>query len=195
MSTQSKKKKKSPDSVAKEDLHGTLDAEAMVESVGNGALFVVERNIDTSVVVYSGKLDSKLELTGIGLHWTKSDNWAEYEAMSENAKQLLYGTEKKRMKRGMFRLLVNCMRLDDPANQRFIDVHVKKSGKMVPKVVIKGRECTLQKIYIDLVKFPPAINAMWVCGKFKDEYFEESIPIDPSIMDRIDISDFIPTLV
>ena len=178
--------------MASEKSIGVVNAEACLKKLGDDTLFVIERNIDEELVVYKILLNEKKDdVTGISMFWTKSSNLADYTPMTEAAKTMFYGVQTQMVKRGVHRMQVNC--LSGQKRNRNIELHIKKSGKVIPKIAIGGKECTLLKIYIDITKFPPGINGLWVQGKFKDEILEERLEIDASIMDRVDLSDFMPT--
>jgi len=170
---------------------GMMNVDELIKSLGNDTLFVIERNIDVDVVVYQAKLNAdKTELAGVQMFWTKQHNWAEREEVTESAKTVFYGVEMQRIKRGLYRIQLNCF----SDSQHFIDLHIKKSGAVIPKVLIQGKECTLKKIYADVVMFPPNVNGIWVHGMFKDEPISEKIEVSRSFIDRIDLSDFMPKL-
>jgi hypothetical protein len=168
-------------------LSGVIDAEQMIESLGNNTVFIIERSMDEEVVVYQALIDDKKEMTGMNMFWTKGGNWAEREPVGEKAKALFYGIQKERIKRGHFRILLNCFQTD-PENPRFIDIHIKKSGAVVAKGKINNKLCTLQKVVVDYQMFPPKMNAMSVCGTFKGEKVVESIPINQDLVSQIDLS-------
>jgi hypothetical protein len=177
--------------------HGVVDATALKESLGPQTLFVIERNFDDELLVYQAELSPNgKELIGVQMFWTNHSNPSERGQVSESAKRMFYGIEKKKIKTGLYRMKLNCMS-SNPS--RFIDLHIKKSGKVIPKVCLRGKECTLQKIYTDLTKFPPAINGLYITGTFGKnddvETIEESLYIDPGIMDNLDLSEFLPSLI
>jgi hypothetical protein len=182
--------------------HGVVDASALKESLGVNTLFVIERNIDDDLVLYESELSPNgKELVGVKMSWVKHSNWSERGPVSEEAKRVFYGITKRKIKTGLYRIQLNCCM--DTSNEcksddRFIDLHIKKSGKVIPKVLLRGKECTLQKIYTDITKFPPSINGLWITGTFgkgdHKEILEERMHIDPGIVNRVDLSDFLPGL-
>lgn len=176
---------------------GRFDVGDIQQKVSTDILFAIERNIDEDVVVYQAVLSAdKTELVGFKIWWTKLGNHAHHEEVSDRAKDIFYDVEIHRVKRGLYRIQLRCLKndADSPTEPYFIDIHIKKSGKCVPKSIIAGKECTLRKIYADLTKLPPTINGMWVHGTFNGEHVSEKIAINPNLIERVDIASFMPSM-
>ena len=170
------------------------NAEHVLANLPN-ALFFVERNLDSEIVVYNCELNpAKDEVTGVHMYWSKYDNLSEKTNMGETAKNMFYGVTLQKIKRGVHRIRLACTPEDD--EKMFIDIRIKKSGNVQPHVTIDGKDCKLLKIYTDLTRMPPKMNALWVVGKFKDEILYKQIPIDSdSMIERLDMNSFFPSLV
>lgn len=176
---------------------GRFDVKDIQEKVSQDIVFVIERNIDDDVVVYEAVLSAdKTKLVGFKIWWTKLGNYAHHEEVSDRAKAIFYDVEIQPVKRGVYRVLLKCLKndTDTPMDPYFIDIHIKKSGRCVAKSIVAGKECTLRKIYADLTKLPPTINGMWVHGTFNDAPVCEKIAINPNLIDRVDISSFMPSM-
>ena len=173
---------------------GVCNAEEILKTLGNSALFIVERNLDTEVVVYNCELSpDKTEVKGVNMHWSRYDNLMDRSEMGETAKNMFYGVKLQKLKRGVHRVRLACAPDDD--ENAFIDLHIKKSGTVIPKVIIDNKECTLLKIYTDLTRMPPRMNALWIVGKFKDDVLFKNVPIDPDMINRFDMNSLLPSLV
>lgn len=174
-------------------LPGVCNAEACIEKLGPNILFIVERNLDNQIVVYTYELSpDKRSIKGITTHWTSYDNLSERSEMSDTTRRMFYGvTSLEEIKLGHYRMRIACIPEDD--EKMFIDLHIKKSGKVVPKVAIAGKECTLLKIYTDLTTLPPKLNGLWAVGKFKDEYHSHKYEVDGGVMQKFSL-DF-PSMV
>lgn len=173
---------------------GRVNAENFLQLFGHSALFLIERNIDEDVVVYQVQLnETRDEIKGITCTWAKASNASETTPVSDLAKTVFYGVRYQRLKRGVYRMQIAC-------SQQFIDLHIKKPDKVtgvvrvVPKVLINGKECTLTKIYTDITTFPPSLKGLWVQGRFKDELLQEEIRVDPDVVNKINFDDFLPKL-
>lgn len=162
---------------------------------GKDILFVIERNLDEDIVVYTAKLNAdRTELIGVDMFWTKHSNWAHNEPVSESTKRVFYGVvfkkidDRKDVKHNLYRMSVNCMR-----ETCFIDIHVRK-GKVCAKSVFGKRECTLKKIFVELSAMPPDLKGLWIHGTFNGNPESCEIKVNRSLIDSIDISDFMPGL-
>lgn len=181
-------------------MRGVVQVDQVRKQLGDQTLFVVERmmdgRVDPNLVVYAAERRDNV-LNGVQFKWRNADNLAQCEDVSAGARDMFYGIRmhKPENTAGLYRILVQCFK------DRFIDLHLKKCkdphagpGKVVAKAIINGKRCTLDKVYTELTKFPPAINAMWICGTHNKEYVEEKLVIDPSILNRFDVTSFLPML-
>lgn len=169
---------------------GLVDHVTMRKILGPTSLFIIERNLDEDIVVYEAVLSSNgQELVGVNMFWTKQNNWAERVPVSESAKNMFYGVKTHKLKKGLYRMQLNCLVGEE--KPVFVDLHIKKSGRVVPTIVINEKECVLEKIYTTLTTMPPSISSLWIIGTFKDRVLETQLHISQNIIDRIDISDFI----
>lgn len=145
------------------------------------AIFAVERNIDTDVVVYEAEMKGNA-LVNIRMFWTKSDDWNYQSEVSPEMKDMFYGVQFKRINRGLYRMRVNC--IDD----RKIDLHIKKSGKVVAKFPVNGRESKLGCIHADITTLPPSVNSLTVCGQHKKVTEVEVVPITEAMRAKVNMS-------
>jgi hypothetical protein len=160
-----------------------------LNKLGEHALFIVERNFDTQIVVYQAELSPDGDLKGVRSYWTYANNLSDQSPMGEVAKNLFYGVTLKKVNRGLYQMRLACIP-DQQDEDMLINLHIKKTKRVVPKVTIDGRECTLLKIYTDLTRIPPSLNGLWVTGRFKDEPVSKQVNVDRNVIDQFDFSSF-----
>jgi hypothetical protein len=172
---------------------GVCDAKECLTKIGDNALFIVERNFDSQIVVYTIELTpNKRDIKGVTSYWTYYDNLADRSPMGDAAKNMFYGVTIQPVKLGVYTMRLSCIPEDD--DSMVIYLHIKKNGKVVPKVMISDedgeKECTLLKIYTDLTRIPPRLNELWVMGTFKDKILTKKLNIDSNMMTQFDFSSF-----
>lgn len=152
------------------------------------AIFAVERNIDTDVVVYEAETKDN-SLADIRMFWTKSNDWNYRSEVSQEMQNMFYGVRFKRISRGVYRMRVNC--IDD----RNIDLHLKKSGRVVAKFPVNGRESKLGCIHADITTIPPSVNSLTVSGYHKKALEVEVVPITESMRAKVNVSSLFGSLL
>lgn len=162
---------------------GTVDPEVIRNALGPQVLFVIERNIDEDLVVYEAELTAdKRALKGVKIYWTKKSNLSYMDPVSDRSKDLFYDVKLSKCpkSKALYFMRVQCLQSASD-KEHVIELHIKKSGRVVPKMVIGGHLCRLQKVYTDLSRAPPSVNGLWVEGEFNHETFSDEVQVDRSM--------------
>jgi len=151
----------------------------------NTVLFAVWFNSGQETVVYEAKTNTKRELIGVDVYWSKRNNHAERVEIGDMARRLFFGVQTTsyikpdgKPKRGWYNMKVNCMAYQRRGRERSITLKVKKRGAVHAYINIDGRECILHRISLDMTQIPPALNKMVVHAKFGATVYSDEIPID-----------------
>ena len=150
-------------------------------------LFYVERSFDTDLVVYEAVRSGNVLLAPfVDLYWTNMDNMMKREAVSQKAQDMFFGFQIK--KEGTkYKICIAAL------PSKVITLHLKKSGAVIPKAIIDGKESTVLRIYVQCTTPKvgiPTVSSLTIYGEHKKLPVSEEVVVTDEMREQFDITSF-----
>ena len=156
---------------------GIVTLASLKERIGKHTLFVIERNRDDQLVVYTG-LRTGNELRTIDAYWTTNQNPLSRVEIGPQAKEMFYDTRlRSSQKRGLYHMKVKAF------PDRVINLYLLKNGGVTAKAVIDGREAKIEKFYYHVEG--TTVTKMVVHGTFNKQPVSELIPVPATMQNGL----------
>lgn len=158
---------------------------------GHTILFYIERSMDSEIVVYKAQRQgNNLVNAKVTCFWSNLKNLEAVDEVSEKAQDIFFGSNVKKID-NQYKMVVTAY------PNKVISLHLKKSGKVLAKAIIKGKEAKLEKLYIKIEQPStlslPQATAMVIYGIHKKgERVREKLEVTEDIRRKFDISSFLP---
>jgi hypothetical protein len=152
-------------------------------------LFYIERSIDTDIVVYEAdRHGNTLQGNCVDIFWTDSEDINKREDVSQTAQDLFFGVRIEKEQKGTYKMCLAAM------PSKIMRIHLKKSGKVVAKTIIDGKEARIFKIYAQMSETTriPSVDSLTIYGEHKKELVCETLEITDEIRKRFDVKNLIP---
>lgn len=155
--------------------------------------FVVEMQDHTHVVVYEAVLnESGKKIQGVRQYWVSKSNMEDIEDVSMAARQDFFGADLEKQPKDkdgkvVWRMYLKCFRHQ---TMRPMFLHVKKGFRVVPKLVMKGKDATLEKVYVQKTMKGGLLPSaqLFVEGSFKDDTLQEEIVLTTETLQNLALS-------
>jgi formamidopyrimidine-DNA glycosylase len=149
---------------------------------------MVENPIDPRIMIYSAdRVDKKLVNEMVTNYIIDPKHVHKKNTVTE--KKLLSCTVQKIKGKAKYQLLFHSM-----PNQ-IITIHLKKNGKCVAKSILDGKECTLQKIFVELTKnrlgLPQLGEHIILYGTHHKQLICEKVKILDSVKQQFGLTSFL----
>ena len=162
---------------------GRLNVAQYQETVKN-ALFCVElSNVNADFITYFYNRERK----GVDYRWCCYTNWAKESPVNDRWKSIYDVTVTPQASNSVCQLTIHCL------PDRPIMLHLKKSGAVVPKVILSNKECTLYKVYVEIDSSAPLprITGVWIIGTHKGQLVQEQVQITDKMLERFSPQNFL----
>lgn len=151
--------------------------EEVVSKFGPGTLFVIARSNSSSVIVYKHhRKGSVLEGPMVSYHYRNLEKPEEKAPVSREEMDHVFGFRVRKVGVGKYELVIRAVA------DRTIRLSLTSSGKVVPKIVIDGKECRLRRVLVDEASSPVT---MVVFGTRNKREVQETIPIPRAIVNKM----------
>jgi hypothetical protein len=170
---------------------GVSNYDNIMSILGNSTLFYIERSLDREIVAYEAvRKGSILSHPFVDVYWTNSERLGKRESVGDRAKELFFGIEVKKTE-NKYKMFIASL------PTKIITLHLKKSGAVVAKTVIDGKEAKVIKIFVNMDSTAlglPMVTSLTVYGEHKKRIVQEEIEITDDIRNKFDVSSFLPNL-
>lgn len=175
-----------------QNMEGKSDYNQVMTVLGQSTLFYIERSLDRDIVVYeANRKGNILSHPFVDVYWTNTGLLSKREPVSDKAKELFFGVKVK-TDNSKYKMYISSL------PSKIITLHLKKSGKVVAKSVVNGKEAKIYKIYVKIENSTtlgiPVVTSLIVYGEHKKRLVSEEMQITDDIRNRFDVSSFLPNL-
>ena len=175
-----------------QNMEGKSDYNQIMTVLGQSTLFYIERSLDREIVVYeANRKGNILSHPFVDVYWTNTGLLSKRESVSDKAKELFFGVKVKK-DNSKYKMYISSL------PSKIITLHLKKSGKVIAKSVVNGKEAKIYKIYVKIEKSTtlgiPVVTSLTVYGEHKKRLVSEEMEITDDIRNRFDVSSFLPNL-